>query len=250
MLNKQREEEILTILKGAEGFVPVQKLCDVLYASPSSIRRDLKELERRGLIKRSYGGAAFLGNYSGIGSFNSRTRQNVEAKTDIARKAARLVRDGAVIFLDQSTTCFYLAKELMDRASLTVVTNNIEIMLLLSATPIHVIASGGSLSSENRNCLIGGDAQSTFRGIYADMAFFSVKALSGDGEVTDCDREEVLVRNEMLRNARERVLLCDSTKFDRRAPFRQCHLSEVDILISEGDRAQELAGCTDSIKWM
>ena len=183
MLNKQREEEIMTILKADGGFVPVQKLCDALYASPSSIRRDLKELEKRGLIKRSYGGAAFLGNYSGIGTFHSRTRQNAGAKEEIARKAAQLVRDGAVIFLDQSTTCFYLAKELLDRSSLTVVTNNIEIMTLLSDSAIHVISSGGFLSGENRNCLIGGDAQSTFRGIYADMAFFSVKAISAQGEV-------------------------------------------------------------------
>ena len=248
MLNKQREEEILTILKGAEGFVPVQTLSESLFASPSSIRRDLKSLEKRGLIKRSYGGAAFLGNYSGIGSFNSRTRQNVEEKTDIARKAAGLVRDGAVIFLDQSTTCFYLAKELMDRTSLTVVTNNIEIMLLLSGSSIHVIASGGHLSDENRNCLIGGDAQSTFRGIYADTAFFSVKALSADGEVTDCSREEVLVRNEMLRNAREKVLLCDSTKFGSRAPFRQCHMTQVDRLVSEGDRAGYFASFRDRVE--
>ena len=250
MLNKQREEEILSILKAAEGFVPVKTLCDALYASESSVRRDLKSLEKRGLIKRSYGGAAFLNNYSGIGSFNSRTRQNVEAKTDIARKAARLVRDGAVIFLDQSTTCFYLAKELMERGSLTVVTNNIEIMLLLSASPVHVIASGGYLSDENRNCLIGGDAQSTFRGIYADMAFFSVKAVSEDGEVTDCSREEVLVRNQMLRHAREKVLLCDSTKFQSRAPFRQCHVTEVDTLISEGERAQAFADYEKKIRLM
>ena len=130
---------------------------------------------------------------------------------------------------------------------MTVVTNNIEILMLLSRSGLRVMASGGYLSGDNRNCLIGGDARRTFADVYADFVFFSVKAITKDGEVTDCSREEILVRDEMLRCAKKKVLLCDSTKFESRAPFRQCHLTDVDYLICEGDCAQAFSDFADSV---
>ena len=172
MLNREREQEILSILKTTNGFVTVRQLCESLFASESSIRRDLKALETRGLVKRSYGGAVLESNYSNIVTFNHRTRQNISAKKEIAQKAAGLIKDGDIVFLDQSSTAFYLAGELIDRSNLTVVTNNIEITMLLANSKIRLISSGGFLSNENRNCLIGGDAQRTFENIYADVAFF------------------------------------------------------------------------------
>ena len=236
MLNKEREQEILGILK-LNGFVSVKQLCDALFASESSIRRDLKSLEARGVVKRSYGGASLENNFSNIVTFNHRTRQNVKQKREIAKKAVALIHDGNILFLDQSSTAFYLATELVDRSSLTVVTNNIEILMLLANSRIKVISSGGLLSEENRNCLIGGNAQKTFDNIFADFAFFSVKGISDDAVVTDCSTEEIAVRNIMLKNANKTALLCDSTKFGVRAPFKQCHLMDVDYLISEESTA-------------
>jgi DeoR family glycerol-3-phosphate regulon repressor len=75
-----------------------------------------------------------------------------------------------------------------------------------------------------------------------------VKALSGEGVVADCSREEVAVRDAMLKNAARKVLLCDSSKFGLRAPFRQCGLEDVDILISEEDRAQRFAAYGDRVR--
>ncbi len=248
MLNREREQEILNILKTANGFVSVKQLCDTLFASESSIRRDLKALEECGLVKRSYGGASPVMNYSNIATFNYRTQQNADAKKNIARKAVSLIEDGNVVFLDQSSTSFYLASELINRTSLTVVTNNIEIMMILSGSDIKLISSGGMLSRENRNCFIGPNAQKTFENIFADLVFFSVKAVSDDGIVTDCAVEEIGVRNIMLQNADKRVLLCDSSKFGCRAPFKQCHISDIDYLISEEDQAQRFLEFKDKIK--
>lgn len=238
MYNKEREQEILSILKTANGFVSVTQLCEALFASESSIRRDLKKLEQKGLVKRSYGGAVPTSNYSSIVTFNHRTRQNAEAKRAIAKKATALIKDGDVIFLDQSSSAFYLAAELVGRSSLTVVTNNIEIMMLLSNSAVRVISSGGALSDENRNCLVGGEAVSTFRNIFADTVFFSIKAVDDEGQVTDCSRDEVVVRDAMLKNASKKVLLCDSSKFGHKSRFKQCELTDIDYLISEENRSE------------
>ena len=241
MHNREREQQILNILNSANGFVSTKQLCDMLFASESSIRRDLSELEKRNLVKRSYGGVLPATTFSNIVTFNQRTKQNVDQKREIAKKAASMIEEGQIIFLDQSSTAFYLADELVNRRGITVVTNNIEVMMLLSNSNNKVISSGGFLSTENRNCLIGGDAVNTFENYFADFVFFSIKGIDLDGTVTDCSREEIIVRNSMLQNAKRRVLLCDSTKFPRKASYIQCRLKDVDVLISNGNHSQQFS---------
>ena len=241
MLKNEREREILALLKEHSGFLTVKELCSALYASESSIRRDLTTLEGRGVIKRTYGGAELVTNFSNAISFNQRAHHNTAAKKAIAKPAASLIKDGDVIFLDQSSSAFYLANEISKNNSLTVVTNNIEILSLLSGTGVKTFSSGGMLSDGNRTCLVGSDAHYVFENIYADLLFFSTKSLSDDGTISDCAREEVLVRNPMLKNAAKKVFLCDSEKFASRSAYTQCHLSDVDYLVSENDSAKRFA---------
>lgn len=243
MLKNEREHEIVNILKTENRFVTVKELCQKLYASESSVRRDLTELEAKGIITRSYGGAEPVTNFSNVIEFSSRAHHNSHAKRIIAKKAASLIKDGNVIFLDQSSTAFYLAAEIMNKSSLTVVTNNIEILNFLSNSQIRVVSSGGLLSRDNRSCLIGGDARYIFEHTYADVLFFSTKALSDDATISDCTREEVLVRNSMLKNAAKKVFLCDSEKFGTHATYKQCSLNDVDVLVSEDEAAQRFAEC-------
>ncbi len=238
MLKNEREREIVNILKTQDGFITVKSLCTMLYASESSIRRDLTALENRGIIRRTYGGAELMTNFSNVIAFQKRSHHNTEAKKHIAQKAAKLIRDGSILFLDQSSTCFYLADAIKTRRNLTVITNNIEILSLMADSEIKTVSSGGTLSTENRSCLIGADAHAVFENTYADFAFFSTKSLSDDGIISDCTREEVLVRGAMLHHANKRVFLCDSEKFGSRSPYTQCSLSDIDYLVSENDSAK------------
>ena len=239
MLKGEREREIINLLKSRDSFISVKELCDKLYASESSIRRDLTSLEKKGIISRTYGGAELIKNFSSVKSFNKRFNHNRKAKQIIADKAKKLIKDGSIIFLDQSSSAFYLANEIIDNSTLTVVTNNIEIISLLSNSGIRVISSGGILSNENRTCLIGADAHNVFESIYADTVFFSAKSLSADGVISDCTREEILIRNIMLKNADTKVFLCDSEKLNTHSFYKQCSLKEVDYLISENEKALE-----------
>lgn len=248
MLKNERKRAIIDILKAENGFITVTELCQKLYASESSIRRDLTALENKGVIKRTYGGAELITNFSNVISFNKRLYHKMEAKKIIAKKAAKLIKDGNIIFLDQSSTSFYLASEIITKNSLTVITNNIEILSLLSNSSIKVVSSGGFLSPKNRNCLIGDDAHSIFKDTYADIAFFSTKSLSDEGIISDCDREEVTLRNTMLKNAAKRIFLCDSEKFGTQSAYKQCTLSDIDCLISENEDAKKFSVCSNSLK--
>lgn len=248
MQKNEREREIITILKNENGFISVKELCQKLFASESSIRRDLTALENRGIVKRTYGGAELITNFSNVISFDKRFHHNIEAKKIIAKKAAKLIKDGNIIFLDQSSTSFYLANEILHKNSLTVITNNIEILCLLSNSAIKVVASGGMLSSENRSCLLGPDAHSVFENTYADIAFFSTKSLSDDGIISDCTREEVALRSSMLANSAKKVFLCDSEKFGTRSAYKQCTLSDIDYLISENETGKKFNLIVSTLK--
>ena len=232
MYQNERELEIRKILT-QKGYVSVQELSQWLYASPSSIRRDLAAMEKQGLVKRSYGGAELVKNSSQILPFSTRAHQNIPAKKAMARKAAQMVPEGGIVFLDQSSSAFFVACELQGRSDLTVLTNNVEILSLLSQSKLEVLSCGGRLSHSNRNCLVGSDAQHAFAQLQADLLFFSSKALSSDGVIWDCDREEVCLRQTMMHHAKQRIFLCACEKFGQQAAYRQCSLAEIDAVITE-----------------
>lgn len=243
MYQNEREHEIIKILS-SENYATVKQLSEWLYTSESSVRRDLKSLEEQGMVKRSYGGAELTKNTSQILPFSTRAHRNVAAKKIMARKAARLINKGDIVFLDQSSSSYYVAAEILKIPNVTVVTNNIEILTLLSQSELQVISSGGHLSKSNRNCLIGTDAQKVFAEVRANILFFSAKTLSKEGTVYDCDREEICLRNAMFANAEKKVFLCSSEKYGQVAGYRQCTVKEIDRIVTEVDKElfRELEG--------
>ena len=184
---------------------------------------------------------------SNVVSFVGRSYNAVEEKQLIAKKAAALVKSGDIIFLDQSSTAYFLARELLKLGNLTVVSNNLEILTLMSKSEHTVICTGGTVSKKNRNCLIGVAAIKTFEGIYADFAFFSAHSLDKDGIISDCTEEEVFLRNAMLSCAKTKVFLCDSTKIDTRSAFKQCSLTDVDILVCDTDISEKFKSFSNSL---
>ena len=232
MYQNEREMEILKLLS-AEPYITVKELSRILYTSESSIRRDLSALEKRGIVRRSYGGVELSKSNVTVLPFNVRLHDRVQEKKLIAQKAAALVHDGDIVFLDQSSSAMFVARALMQAARVTVVTNNVEILSLLSQTDLEVFSSGGMLCKNNRNCLLGADAHHIFHQVHANFAFFSTKALSDDGIIYDCDWEEICIRNTMLENAEQRVFLCTGEKIGRRSGYRQCALEDVEYVITD-----------------
>lgn len=240
MFKNERENQILDLLS-EKGYISVADLSKMLFASQSSIRRDLTNLEKKGMVRRSYGGAELIVSKSNILPFTTRAYSCVAEKEIIAKKAANLVKDGDVVFLDHSSTCYFLAMELAKKKGITVVTNCLNILNYLSLTDLRVISTGGVLNREDRSCLVGEGAEKTYDSIFADIMFFSTKSLSAEGIISDCTQEGIAVRKAMLKNSAKKVFLCNSAKFDTKSPYIQCTLSEVDVLISEinADRYEE-----------
>ena len=235
MYKCEREDEIIALLEETE-YATVEYLSRKMNISPSSIRRDLKNLEDRGLVNRSYGGVKIATNTTGkCIPFALRSHENSTQKKQIAKAATSLIHTGDVVFLDGSSTAYFVAELLPTIGGVTVVTNSIDVMSCLSRYDIKAYCTGGVISPENKAVLVGDYTLEFLRKIHADAAIFSVQSVDKSGEFYDCYAEEVAVRNVMMQNAKKKILLCDSSKLDRTSMFYQGHLQNLDYVVSDRD---------------
>jgi len=211
-MNKERERSILEILLKKKS-ASVKELARELYISEPSIRRDLCELERQNLIKRTHGGAVLEETALSKNKipFIVRELEASHGKLVIARRAAELVHDNDVIFLDASTSAYCVIDFLTEKKNLTVVTNGVKALAKLAEYGINTVSTGGVLVP---SCLalVGEEAYKTVEVINADIAFFSARGLSDDGLVTDISPEENYVRIRMIERSRRAYMLCTSDK--------------------------------------
>ena len=231
---KEFEKELLLLLEKKQS-LSVEEIASALYVSPSTVRRRLATLSRDGLIRRTHGGAEYDAGGHSMPSFSSRFRVNTIGKRRIALSALRLIREGDVVFLDGSTSAFFIAESLSRFRDIKVVTNGIDTLHLLSRYGIDVYSTGGVISRENRSVLVGRQAEELLRGLRADITFFSAQSILPNGEIYDCFDEENTLRNLMIERSRRSAFLCDATKFREISPFRLCEVGALDYLVCERD---------------
>jgi DeoR/GlpR family transcriptional regulator of sugar metabolism len=197
------------------GSVTVAELEEQFGVSSMTARRDLDGLERRGLARRTHGGAVLPAFTAHEDSFASRLEVAADAKRALARAAAAAVQPGESLFLDSSTSAYHVARELLDRGvSATVITNSLPVMELVGAHPsaaIDLVAVGGMLRRLTRS-FVGPFAVHTVLGHIADRLYFSVKGVTPDGALTDPDSLEAEVKRAMVAHSEQPVLLLDESK--------------------------------------
>ena len=229
-MNKEREKLILEkMLK--EKSVTVRGLSESLYASEPSIRRDLASLELQGLVRRVHGGAVLNENGSGETKipFLIRELEEISEKLVIAKKAASLVKDGDVIFLDASSSAFNMIPYIVEKKDITVITNGIKAINALCEYKdrgVKIIATGGRVHT---TCLafVGDDAFKTVEQYNADVCFFACRGLSEDGKLTDIAPDEDYVRLKMMEHSERSYLLCTAEKIGKVYYHNICHLDRI-----------------------
>lgn len=232
MQKNERLNEILLILNSCQ-YVTVEFLSRELHISASSIRRDLALLENRGLVKRSYGGVELMTSGNRVIPFSMRSHENPLEKKRIARRAASLVNEGDVLYLDGSTSSYYMIDYLAAIKNITVATNSIDSICQLAQYDIRAFCTGGHVSRENKAVLTGGFAEHLIGNLHADYAFFSAQAIGTDGNIYDCYESEVPLRKSMLKNAGKRVLLSDGSKFNNTSVFLIENICHIDYVITD-----------------
>ena len=226
-----QEKKILEILE-TQQYASVDDLSALLSVSTSTVRRLLEALQQKGLVTRTHGGVKINGENNFSPSFTFRFHQNTFEKKKIALSALKLIKNGDLIFLDGSTSAFYIAEYLKEFQNIRVITNGIDTLSLLSKNGILAYSTGGEVSHENPSVLVGRYAEDMICNFHADIAFFSAQSIDCQGEIYDCFEDEIFIRRAMISNAKTKVFLCDSTKLGKTSPYRLCSLKNVDYIAS------------------
>lgn len=226
----QRQQEILNYLN-VHQCATVKELASVVWSSESSVRRDIKELQQRGLVKQVYGGVV-LPYQNSVVPLALRDTFNSAVKDSLAEAAAKYVFDGATILMDNSSTVRRIVKYLGEFHNLRIITNNQRILNECDNNEIEFYSTGGKFIKQN-NVFVGSDAENYIKNIYADILFFSSQAISNDGEISDICEYETSVRKVMLTRAAKKIFLCDSSKIGNKKTFTLCTKDDVDVIICD-----------------
>lgn len=234
MLLDERRQNILKIAE-KKGFVSLQELVDQCGASESTVRRDLEFLDGIGQIRRTRGGAAYVGE--SLTGFEDRSSRNIEEKRRIAKLAADLVQPGEGVILDGGTTTLEVARHLTGK-ELMVVTNSLPIANLLANSPsIELILIGGYLSPKT-GVSLGPVAVDALRSISVPRLIMSVGGITEKG-LFNSNTLLVETEQQMMNSADEIVVVADHGKFGHSALAHLCPLERVDKMIVDRDVSRE-----------
>ncbi len=242
MVPEERRRRIARLVREV-GSVTVASLESEFGISPMTARRDLVALEEEGRVKRTHGGAV-LPDYAGHeDSFWYRLEEAVEAKERLAGAAVGLLEPGDSVFLDCSTTTYYLARRILRYGPwVTVLTNSVPVMELLmkhEAPKTDLVGVGGIMRKLTLS-FVGPHAVGAISAHSADKAFLSVKGVTDEGFLTDPDALEAEVKRAMIEHCEEPVLLVDGSKFERRGLSVITHASRLSRALAADASAEKL----------
>lgn len=227
----ERQQRILALIR-TEGKAEVEALAQAFEVTTQTIRRDLAELCDRGLAARTHGGARRLISVSNV-AYDERRKIQIEVKEDIGRRTAALIPNDCSIAINIGTTTEQVGRALADHVDLVVLSNNVNIITsFIGARVKELILVGGSVRHAD-GAIVGEDAVNFISGYKVDYAIIGASALDEDGAILDFDSREVSVSRAIMRNARTKILVCDSSKFERSAPVRICNIADLDYFVTD-----------------
>jgi DeoR/GlpR family transcriptional regulator of sugar metabolism len=223
---------VLELLESRD-VVQVSELSEEFSVSEVTIRHDLAELARQGLVARVRGGVRALHQGQSELAFDVRLRLQGDTKRAIARAAAAMIGDGEAVALDSSTTAYYLALELRAKREVVVVTNGLLIAAALADAPgVNVLVTGGMLRLQAMS-LVGDLGADVLRSTTINKGFLGARGLSLERGLMDLNPEEVRIKRE-LADACERVVgIFDGTKWHRSALLSFVPADRVDAIVTD-----------------
>ncbi|HEY2771103.1 MAG TPA: DeoR/GlpR family DNA-binding transcription regulator [Solirubrobacteraceae bacterium] len=230
----QQSERLGAILErlSADGSVSVAEIATSLDVSAATIRRDLRLLESQHLLGRTHGGAVPQGVLYELPLRYKSTRQSRE-KLRIAREAASRVLEGWAIGLTGGTTTTEVARVLVDRSELTIVTNALNIASELAVRPnLKLVVTGGVARSQSYE-LVGPIAEASLEGLNLDMVFLAVDGISPRAGLTTHHEIEAHTNRALLDRSDQVTVVADSSKIGKVAFAQICQLGDVDELITD-----------------
>jgi DeoR family glycerol-3-phosphate regulon repressor len=245
MRPRDRQSRITDLVR-SQGKVSVDQLVETFHISAETIRRDLTFLATNGKIQKIHGGAVALRNF-GEGPFAQRMLLNSQAKRLIARQVRRLVSPGDSLFIDTGSTTLAIAEELTTIDDLTVITNSTEVARMITSAnrTVQMFLLGGNYNGDNRQTC-GTIAVKQIEGFHCSIALLTAGAIAAEAGVMDFNHDEAQIASAMIEHSDKVLLMVDSSKFDRVAPFVVAPLDRIHSLVSDQAPGGVLARALES----
>jgi DeoR family transcriptional regulator, glycerol-3-phosphate regulon repressor len=210
----------------------VDALANLLDVTTQTVRRDVKVLVESNLLTRYHGGVSLPSSIENI-AYAQRQGMNADGKRRIAQCVAERVPEGSSLILNIGTTTEAVARAMLPKHGLRIVTNNLNVAAILSDNPhCEVIVAGGIVRSRDRG--IVGEATIDFIGQFnVDFGVIGISGIDGDGSLRDFDYREVKVAHTIIEHSRQIWLAADHSKFNREAMVRLAHLDQIDVLFTD-----------------
>ncbi|MBO0418656.1 DeoR/GlpR transcriptional regulator [Vagococcus fluvialis] len=216
-----------------KGAASIKELCAEFYVSKNTIRRDLKHLLETGDFEKVYGGIALKEDT--LISFENRQVSQQSQKKLISKKAASLIDDGDLIFVDSGTTTKYLIDYVPKEYQLTVVTNNLDVINVCSEREnIELIIVGSKFKSATRS-FIEFNNHDIIKDLNIRKAFMAATGISIQNGLTNSDMLETMIKKSICQKSDLIYLLADESKFDRSTLITYSPLNHLDALVSGGE---------------
>jgi DeoR/GlpR family transcriptional regulator of sugar metabolism len=232
MLANQRREQIIRLLR-EDGSAKVIDLARLFKVSEVTIRQDLEKLEKEELIIREHGGAFLKTLEDQVRNFSLMNQDNMDKKELIGKKAAELIENGDVIILDSGSTTTEIAKQLRGKRNLTIITNALNIAILLGSEPgIEVMMTGGEFKPPTLS-LTGQKAADFLKDIHVDKLFLATAGISFKAGLTYPSISDLVVKKAMIDAAEIIYLVADSTKIRKPSFASLGALSLINYIITD-----------------
>lgn len=239
MLSEERRKKILELLAD-EKTMSVEKLARSIFVSEPTIRRDLMQLAKEGSIKRTRGGASYVNPDMVDWPFTFRQKENIREKTEIARMAARLVQDGDTLFLDSGSTCFCMARELLEKKDLSILTYGVNNARILAENEtFHAQITCGRYMPK-RTSIYGYGTIDYIRRFHAKWCFISAPAFHPEKGCFNYDAEEAEIKKAFYDNADHTILLLDHTKIGKTFQYLELSMAQLSVIIYDGPVSKQL----------
>lgn len=233
MTTPEQRRRTITELVTKHGGLSVDELASTLEVSPSTIRRDLSNLDERNLVERTHGGAAPLTNVGVERSFNRRMVQHLDQKQAISERAVEEIQEGQVIYFDAGTTTMQVAKEVPDDDAAISVTNSPLLLPELAEGAGTVKSTGGEYRPETK-ALVGPTAEEYIRSSHFDLAFLGTNGVGPDGSLSAPNESEAELKRLVVEHAARTVVVTVTEKFGEQSFRRFGSIDDVDLFITDG----------------
>ena len=238
MIPAERRELILNTLN-ENGVLHTQDIIERCDVSDITIRRDLAELEAKGLLIRTHGGAIKSQAIDKLFTYAEKMNQNRQNKEAICQLAATYISEGDIVFVDCGTTLSLLPKFLVSFKSLTVITTSLPVIYELFNNPnIRLSLIGGEIDVE-RQATYGSIAEDTIGNYHANKAFIGADGLSLKKGLSSYDEKEGSISRKMIENSDEAFLLCDSSKIEKNSFVKFASINNIHHLITDKELTKE-----------